>query len=213
MRMISNSVSEIFYRTRALLAPAVYGVAFLLIAAPPAFACACCTNTAWRYVEIEKLESAKLTEITQIKFARDAKLKLGEGDEGIKGLDNAEEGFKLSVLQHTDRWIFSLKDAKGRGGNLTLALPKIISIFEVDPRDGKDTGHGPALYKEWKLNTNASGDGIFRATTGGSQKMTLVLHGRGGGCTDAGHFSHWSLLVYGPADKYTFYGDLDSYAK
>jgi hypothetical protein len=213
MRMISNFVSEISRRTRALLAAVVYGVAFLLIAAPPAFACACCTNTAWRYVEIEKLESAKLAEIFQIKFAKDAKLMLGEADQGIKGMDNAEEDFKLSVLQHKDRWVFSLKDAKGRGGNLTLALPKTISIFEVDPRDSKDTGHGPPLYKEWKLNANAAGDGIFRATTGSGQKITLILHGRGGGCTDASHFSHWSLLVYGSADKYTFYGDLDSHAK
>ena len=43
--------------------------------------------------------------------------------------------------------------------------------------------------------------------------MTLVLHGRGAGCTEHSDFSHWSLLVYGPADKYTFYGDLTSKAK
>jgi hypothetical protein len=186
-----------------------FGAAVALLAAPDAFACACCTNAAWRYVEIEKLESAKLTEISQVKFAKDAKLMLGEADDdGIKGVDDPEEDYKLSVSQQKDRFVFSLKDAKGRGGNLTLMLPKTISIFEVDPRDRKDEGYGPPLYKEWKLNANAAGDGIFRATTGASQKMTLIFHGRGPGCTDASHFSHWSLLVYGPVDKYTFYGDL-----
>lgn len=163
-----------------------FGAVIALCAATHAFACACCTNTAWRYVEIEKLESARLAEITQIKFAKDAKLMLGEADEGIKGVDDPEEDYKLSVSQQKDRWVFSLKDAKGRGGNLTLVLPKTISISEVDPRDVKDAGYGPPLYKEWKLNANAAGDGIFRATTGTNQKMTLIFHGRGTGCTDAG---------------------------
>jgi hypothetical protein len=179
-----------------------------LCAATHAFACACCTNTAQRYVEIEKLEGSKLAQITQIKFAKGAKLMLGEASEGIKGLDDAEEDFRLSVSQQKDRWVFSLKDAKGRGGNLALALPKTISIFEVDPRDGKDAGLGPSLYKEWKLTANASGDGIFRASTGAGQKMTLIFHGGGIGCTDASHFAHWTLLVHGPVDTYTFYGDL-----
>ena len=66
---------------------------------------------------------------------------IGEADEaGIKGLTDPEEDFTLAVSQH--------KDTKGREGNLTLALPKIISIFEVDPRDRKDEGTGPQLYKE-----------------------------------------------------------------
>jgi hypothetical protein len=203
MRMTARFFSGIFC-----------GATIALIAATNAFACACCTNTAWRYVETEKLEGAKLAEMSQVRFAKDAKLMLGEADDdGIKGVDDPEENYTLAVSQQKDRWIFSLKDAKGRGGNLTLTLPKTISIFEVDPRDTKDTGYGPPLYKEWKLNANAAGDGMFRATTGANQKMTLVLHGRGPGCTDASHFSHWSLLVYGPVDKYTFYGDLDSKAK
>lgn len=182
-------------------------------AATSALACACCTNPAQRHVEVEKMDSAKPEEISRIQFSQDAKLRLDEGAEGIKGLDGAHEDFKLSVARQKDRLVFALKDAKGRGGSLTLVLPKTISVFEVDPRDAKDTGSGPPLYKEWKLTANASGDGIFRASTGANQKMTLIFHGRGNACTDASQFSHWTLLVFGPVDKYTFYGNLASAAK
>ena len=213
MRANSDFIFGIFRGHRSALAISICGAALMLTGMSGALACACCTNTAWRYVEIEKFEGAKADEIAQVTFARDAKLRLGEGDEGFKGVTDPEENYKLSVARQKDRMVFALRDAKGRAGALTLVLPKTISIFEVDPRDSKDVGYGPPLYKEWKLNANAVGDGIFRATTGGNQKMTLVLHGRGIGCTDASHFSHWTLLVYGPVDTYTFYGALNSRAK
>ncbi len=214
MRAPAKIISGFFRKFHTPLAAIIFGAAFTLIAAQGALACACCSNTAWRNVEIEKLEGSKLALVSEIAFAKAAKLMLGEANEdGIKGVVDPEEDYTLSMARQKDRMVFSLRDAKGRGGNLTLTLPKTISIFEVDPRDSKDEGSGPLLYKEWKLNTNAAGDGIFRATTGGNQKMTLVLHGRGNGCTDSGQFSHWSLLVYGPAGKYTFYGDLDSRGK
>lgn len=213
MCAISNFLSAFFAMPPARIVAAIFGAIIASAAGSQASACACCTNVAHRYVETEKLESRRLSDISQITFARDARLKLDEADEGIKGLEGAGGNFSLSVSQRKDRWIFSLTDAKGRSGNLTLVLPKTISIFEVDPRDGEDKGLGPVLYKEWKLNAGAAGDGIFRTTTGGKQKLTLVLHGRGLGCTEASHFSHWSLLIHGPTDTYTFYGDLTSFAK
>ena len=75
---------------------------------------------------------------------------------------------------------------------LALAIPKTISIFEVDPRgDAKDEGPGPSLYKEWKLTRDVrAATGRFAACRHG-QKLTLVLHGRAG-CTDASHFTDWS---------------------
>lgn len=181
-----------------------------LVLARPAQACACCASTAWRNVEIEKLDASKLAEIARVKFARKAVLMLGEADDnGIVGVDDAEEDFTLALTRQKDKWVFALADTKGRKGALTLALPKTISIFEVDPRIGKDGEKEPVLYKEWKLNANAAGDGIFQKTTGAGQKMTLILHGRGNGCTEANQFSHWTLLVYGPVDTYTFYGALE----
>lgn len=181
-----------------------------IVVSRSAQACACCASTAWRNVEVEKLDAAKLAEIGKVKFARKAMLMLGEADDnGIVGVENAEEDFTLALTRQKDKWTFALADAKGRKGTLSLAMPKTISIFEVDPRIGKDGETEPVLYKEWKLNANAAGDGIFQKTAGASQKMTLILHGRGNGCTEANQFSHWTLLVYGPVDTYTFYGALE----
>jgi hypothetical protein len=187
----------------------VLAVLFAAALSDDARACACCASTAWRKVEVEKLDAQKLGEISKVRFAKAATLMLGEADDnGIAGVDDAEEDFTLALTRTKDKWTFALADAKGRKGTLSLAMPKTISIFEVDPREGKDGAKEPMLYKEWKLNANAAGDGIFRSTTGAGQKMTLILHGRGNGCTDASQFSHWTLLVYGPADTYTFYGAL-----
>jgi hypothetical protein len=201
----------IFFRTlRSRIALAFSLAALALIAATAAQACACCTQTAWRRVELEKLDAAKLAEIAQVKFAKAAQLMLGEADQdAIKGVKDPEEDYELGVTRAKERWAFSFRDKKGRAGTLTLALPKAVSIFEVDPRHGKDEGQGPVLYKEWKLTANAAGDGLFRAATGGNQKMILVLHGRGNGCTSAEDFTHWTLLVHGPVDTFTMYGKLD----
>ena len=190
----------------ALIAAAVNGAAF---------ACACCIPTGWRYVNVDKLDGPKLAEIEQVSFAKQAKLMLGEADDnGIKGVADPEEDYELAVARQKDRMVFSLRDGKGRKGTLTLVLPRIISIFEVDPRiDDKDDGLGPSLFKEWKMTTNAVGDGIFRTATRWPQRMTLVLHGRGKGCTSADQFHAWTLLVHGPVDTFTLYGALDSAAR
>lgn len=193
---------------RAILACAL-AWPFAAALAPPARACACCAHTAWRNVNVDKLDAGKLEELARVKFVRTAKLMLGEADDkDILGVENAERDYTLAVTRQKDKWIFALADRKGRKGTLTLAMPKTVSVFEVDPREGKDDEKEPVLYKEWKLNANAAGDGMFRKSAGAGQKMTLILHGRGNGCTSAEDFSHWSLLVHGPVDTYTFYGAL-----
>lgn len=188
--------------------------ALALVTATSAQACARCTQSAWRRVEAERLDSSKLAEISQVRFAKTAQLMLGEADmDAIKGVQNLEEDYDLGVTHTKERWAFSFRDKKGRTGTLTLSPPKTMSIFEVDPRHGTDKGQGPVLYKEWKLTTNTAGDGLFRAATGSGQKMTLVLHGRGHGCTSADDFTHWTLPVHGPANTFTMYGKLDSAGK
>jgi hypothetical protein len=179
--------------------------------ATSALACACCTHTGWRYVEVEKTSDRRLADVERMTFAKTAKLSAGEADPEIKGIANPDTEYQLAVARQKDRMIFSFRDRKGRAGNLVLAIPRTISIFEVDPRGGeKDKGLGPSLYKEWKPTADAAGDGLFRRVVGAGQKLTLVLHGRGIGCTDAGHFTDWTLLIHGPADKLTLYGALDS---
>jgi hypothetical protein len=179
-----------------------------------ALSCACCSHTAWRYVEVEKLGPQRLAEIEQMSFAKTAKLMTTEADVAIKGIDDPSTDYRLDLARRKDRITFALRDTKGRAGTLTLAMPKSISIFEVDPRgDDQDTGLGPSLYKEWKLTANAAGDGLFRSVIGPGQKLTLVLHGRGRGCTDASHFTDWTLMVFGPAARFSFYGALEAAAR
>jgi hypothetical protein len=186
----------------------------LVLGAVQAQACACCTNTAWRYVNVDKLDKDRLAQFEQVTFAKEAKLMLGEADDdGIKGVEDASEDYQLVVTRSGNRMIFAFRDEKGRAGALVLTMPATVSIFEGDPRDTQDKGNGPPLYKEWKLTANAAGDGLFKAAIGAGQRMTLVLHGRGNGCTSYEQFSHWSLLVYGKADTFTMYGALDSFAR
>lgn len=194
----------------ARVGAAVAIAASILAFASPAFACACCTHTGWRYVETEKMSERRLVQIEQMAFAKIATLSVGEADPRIRGIENPSTDYQLAVTREKERMVFAFRDPQGRSGKLTLAIPQTISIFEVDPRgDTKDNGLGPSLYKEWKLTANAVGDGLFRRVTGAGQKITLVLHGRGIGCTDAGHFTDWTLLVHGPSDRFTLYGTLD----
>jgi hypothetical protein len=184
----------------------------LLFSAEKALACACCTSEAQRKVEIETIATHHTDEFNKLKFRKEAKLKLGDGyDEGIKGLNDPEEDFSVAVTRQKDRYVFALKDNKGRGGNLTLILPKAVSIFEVDTRDDQEkTGYGPRLYKEWKLTGNVTGDGIFRNSAGPNRRVTLVLHGRGASCTEASDFKHWTLMVHAPkTETYTFFGQFE----
>ena len=192
-------------------------LAFMLAGLPSAFACACCTNVGWRYVEVEAFAPPRAAQVELMKFASAAKLMLGEASEGIKGIDDSEENYKLAVTRAKDRITFAFTDEKSRKGTLALAMPKTISIFEVDPRGRNaaedkavDGSVGPSLYKEWKLTANAAGDGLFKAIVGGQQKMTLIFHGHGIGCTDASHFTDWTLLVHGKGGNITMFGRLTS---
>ena len=193
----------------AIRLPVVALALHVLAGISPALACACCSNTASRYVEVEKLSPQRLNEIDQINFAKVAKLATGEADAAIRGVSEPATDYRLAVTRTKDRMAFSFRDSKGRTGTLTLAMPKTISILEVDPRgESKDEGLGPVLYKEWKLTTDARGDGLFKGAAGAGQKLTLVLHGSGRGCTEASHFTDWTLLVHGK-EKLTLYGALE----
>ena len=51
---------------------------------------------------------------------------------------------------------------------------------------------------------------MFRNFVGPGQKLTLILHGRGRGCTEAGDFTDWTLLIEGPSGELQVYGALTS---
>jgi hypothetical protein len=177
--------------------------------APSAFACACCTNEGQRNVATVALDSGKRQEIESLRFGGKATLFTGEGDvEGIEGIATPSDSYKLTAKWQNDRLVLSFGDNLGHTGTLSLARPDTVSIFEVDPRSRPDKGHGPRLYKEWKLTAPASGDGVFRPGIAPRQLLTLILQGGGNSCTSAIDFTHWTLVMQGPKANYTFFGDL-----
>jgi hypothetical protein len=185
--------------------------AFALAQTQTANACACCTHTGQRYVENTKLLPFHRQVVEEIRFGERANLFVDERDlTDIKGITNPSEAYSFAVVQQKDRFVFSFRDDKKNEGTLTLATPDAIAIFEVDTRDAeyKDKGLGPVLYKEWRLTAPFAGTGIFKAGNGGYQRITLIFQGRGWGCTEAAHFTHWTISVHGPLGNYLFYGEL-----
>jgi hypothetical protein len=178
-------------------------------ASEPALACACCSNRAARYVGVETLSGFRLDEIERMAFAAEAFLADGADDHpaGIRELGTT---LKLAVTQAKSQIVFSFRGDADRAASLTLAIPETISIFEVDPRDGKDEGLGPVLYKEWQLTGDATATGALQPLLEKSRTVSLILHGRGRGCTEAADFTAWTLVMGGPSGGLTLYGALAS---
>jgi hypothetical protein len=173
----------------------------------PALACACCTNEGQRNVATVALDSGKRQEIESLRFGGKATLFTGEGDvEGKEGIATPSGTYKLTAKWLEDRLVLSFRDAAGHTGTLSLARPGTMSVFEVDPRDRPDRGHGPTLYKEWKISAPAAGSGVFAPGIAPGQILTLILQGGGNSCTSS--ITHWTLVMQGPKANYTLFGDL-----
>jgi hypothetical protein len=177
-------------------------------------ACACCTNRAGRYVGVETLSAYRLDKIEQMTFAEEAFLAQGAADHPID-LNDFGTTWQLAVTQKTTEIVFAFRGEAGGTTDVTLAIPETISIFEVDPRGSEpDAGLGPAFYKEWQLTGSAKATGVLRPLVEtADQKVTLIVHGRGRGCTEASEFTDWTLMIRGPAGKLTLYGALTSAAR
>jgi hypothetical protein len=188
----------------------ILGLAGMLGALQAAHACACCSNQGQRHVGTAKLDATLREQIQQLRFAAEAELYMGERDPSdIKGIAAPSSKYTLSVAQEAKRWTFTFGDKAGRSGTLTLAIPDAVSIFSVDPRlDEREGTTGPALFKEWKLTSNATGSGIFTPGMGAGQRITLILQGHGNNCTSADMATHWTLVVHGPKAEYHLFGKL-----
>ncbi|WP_395711097.1 hypothetical protein [Reyranella sp.] len=184
----------------------------LCLLSDAALAWACCSNRGYRYVAVEQISEPRLREIANMTFDSEAALATGEADAPDEFREFGTK-FALAVERTEKQLVFSFRGEAGSLATLTLAMPGTISIFQVDPRSGvPDDGLGPLLYKEWQLTSNAggAGTGVFRSFTGPGQMLSLILHGRGHGCTEAGHFTDWTLLLDGPSGHLTLYGALTS---
>jgi hypothetical protein len=179
-------------------------------ASDTALACACCSNDGQRYVETQPIDAYAAGILADIRFGEAAHLYTGEADVAdIKGVAAKSNAFRLAVSKSETSWTFEFAETGG-GGKLVLAMPKNIAKFEIDPREpNSDTSRqGPLLYKEWRVAAKAHGSGMLEGATGGDQQATLILHGRGNSCTDAGQFNAWTLVLHGSKAQATIFGDL-----
>jgi len=179
-------------------------------AATTAWACACCTDPGQRLEQIVTLDQGILDEVQRIRFAPSARLLADPGfPDSVKGVSRPSGGAYRVRLQLSGRALrFDVVDPEGRAGAITLALPRRMTRFEVDPRlEAPSSNHGPTLYKEWQIAGAANLSGIFEAGRGQPQAR-LVLHGQGNTCTTADDFAHWTLKVTGAGAAFSFLGDI-----
>jgi hypothetical protein len=189
---------------------AVATAAFLFMTnAPLAFACACCVDGGQRLERPgDELEGSQLSDLNELKFAEDAKLRTTAAfPEDIKGFAATEsDAYKISLSREKGSWRFDIKDSNNGAGTLTFKLPKTIDRFEVDfPREDNASGE-PSLIKEWRIVAPVSGDGLFKAGLSKSARIRLILQGRGNNCTSGSDFETYQLIVSGPRESFTFYG-------
>ena len=183
-------------------------VALLLLSPGSALACACCAETGHYFNAQTDLDEYPLSRLKRMRFARTASLFLTEAgiEEDAQGIDQAKSNYMIvgSFLKNVWRITFR---AGTDSGVLELPLPAKMWDHSADIHDNKlSPGGGPLLYKEWRLEGNVSGTGIFKAGIVSPTKYTLVLQGRGNGCDNAEDFGHWRLDVRGEKARYAFFG-------
>ena len=187
----------------------VVTAALIFFSVIDAHGCACCTDPG----EYDLTTNAPLSDFHRaqlegIKFGASAQLYLTDaGEDTVKGISNVTQENTLSAVFEARRWRLTFRSADGQSGSLTLPMPAKISTLAADIRDG-EPGAAPSLYKEWRLEGVATGDGIFRAGFAAPAKYTLVLQGRGNRCDSGDDFTHWRLEVAGKKASYAFFGDL-----
>lgn len=181
----------------------------LVFHAEAARACACCSNEGQRNVGTSKIDAYAMGLLEDIRFAEAAHLYTGEADVAdIEGITAKSSAFRLAVTKNSKTWSFVFEE-DGGGGTLTFAIPESVTRFEIDPREREAAGGlGPVLYKEWRLTAKLVGSGMFKGATGGNRQATLILHGRGNGCTDASQFSAWTVVLHGAKATTTLFGNL-----
>ena len=198
-------------KTKTLFAFA-FAIAGLLFLSPvKALACACCSAPDYYFSGPTDLDDYPLSQLKRLQFDRTASLYFSEAgiEEHSKGIAYVRENYSFSpgsLLNNV--WKFSLRSGT-HSGALALALPAKLWDHSVDIHDNKiSAGGGPLLYKEWRMEGEVFGSGIFKTGFASPAKYRLVLQGRGNACDNAEDFTTWRLEVSGKNADYAFYGKL-----
>lgn len=190
--------------------PLLFAAALSVLSPQPALGCACCADEGeYRFVADAPISESERAQLAEMKFAETARLYLTDaGEDALKGIGNVTEENTVSVTIEPRQWRLTFRSVDGGTGTLTLAAPTRMTTFAADLHDREDAPQGPVLYKEWRCQGTAKGDGIFQKGFTAPARYTLVFQGRGNRCDNAGDFKHWRLEISGSKASYAFFGKL-----
>jgi hypothetical protein len=186
------------------------GILFLS-SAPDSSACACCADSGYYVLETGKpIGSYRLDLVRGMKFSSTAQLYLTDaGEEEVKGVASISQSNGLAAALEPKQWRLTFTAENGKTGALTLPLPSKMAVFAADLHDEETSGGGgPVLYKEWRFEGSATGDGIFQGGFASPAHYTLIFQGRGNKCDNGEDFTHWRLEISGKKTAYAFFGEL-----
>ena len=187
------------------------GGALFLSSATDALACACCADPGFYVFETGKpIGSYRLDLVRGMKFGTTAQLYLTDaGEEEVKGIASISQSNGLTATLEPKQWRLTFRAENGKTGVLTLPLPSKMTALAADiHEEGNSEGHGPVLYKEWRFEGSATGDGIFQTGFASPARYTLIFQGRGNKCDNGEDFTHWRLEISGKKAAYSFFGEL-----
>jgi hypothetical protein len=187
------------------------GGALFLSSARNASACACCADPGYYVIETGKpIGSYRLDLVRGMKFGSTAQLYLTDaGEDEVKGVASISQSNALAATLEPKQWRLTFRAENGKSGVLTLPLPSKMTAFAADiNEEGTSGGGGPVLYKEWRFEGSATGDGIFQAGFTSPARYTLIFQGRGNKCDNGEDFTHWRLEISGKKAAYSFFGEL-----
>ncbi len=187
-------------------------IAFIALLLWPAvaLACACCSEPGHYYSGLADLDDHPLSELKRLRAARTASLyETAAGlEEDAVGIDQPKSSYSIQSAFVGNVWRFTFRSGAS-SGTLELPLPTKMWSHSADIHDGKlSPGGGPSLYKEWRIEGDVKGTGIFKNGTAQAAKYVLVLQGRGNACDNAEDFGHWRLQVNGEKARFAFHGKL-----
>ena len=188
---------------------ACIAVAVFLLPIINAHGCACCTDPGEYSLRTNTpVADNERAQLAGMKFAPTAQLYLTDaGEDGVKGLGSISQENTVSMVLEPKQWRLTFRAADGQSGVLTLPVPAKMTAFAADIHDGEE-GTAPRLYKEWRFEGIATGNGIFQAGFSAPARYTLVFQGRGNRCDNGEDFTHWRLEMAGKKAGYAFFGDL-----
>jgi hypothetical protein len=191
-------------------AAALFSFALAHISPGNVLGCACCTDRGeYRLVPNGRMSEYQRAQLESITFGPAAELYLTDaGEDVVKGVGSVTPENTISVAIEGKQWRMTFRSAEGKSGTLRLPIPARLTTFAADLHDSEDLGRGPTLYKEWRIESVAQGDGIFRKGFAAPARYSLIFQGRGNRCDDASDFTHLRLEITGEKASYAYFGKL-----